>query len=123
MRSRMNSTPDLQRRRNSSAASSSLTWQTSTPRWNGPRAILRRLIQRSKCVRSLHIPETLPQEGAKTAHFCSMCGPHFCSMKITEDVRKYAAEQGIAEEEALKKGMEAKSKEFQEKGAELYAKA
>jgi len=50
--------------------------------------------------------ETLPQEGAKTAHFCSMCGPHFCSMKITEDVRKYAAEQGIAEEEALKKGME-----------------
>jgi phosphomethylpyrimidine synthase len=48
--------------------------------------------------------ETLPQEGAKTAHFCSMCGPHFCSMKITEDVRKYAAEQGIAEEEALKRG-------------------
>ncbi|MGH7975956.1 MAG: phosphomethylpyrimidine synthase ThiC, partial [Limisphaerales bacterium] len=45
--------------------------------------------------------ETLPQEGAKTAHFCSMCGPHFCSMKITEDVRKYAAEQGIADEEAL----------------------
>jgi phosphomethylpyrimidine synthase len=67
--------------------------------------------------------ETLPQEGAKTAHFCSMCGPHFCSMKITEDVRKYAAEQGIAEEEALKKGMEAKSKEFAEKGSELYAKA
>jgi len=67
--------------------------------------------------------ETLPQEGAKTAHFCSMCGPHFCSMKITEDVRKYAAEQGIAEEEALMKGMEAKSKEFVEKGAEVYAKA
>jgi len=67
--------------------------------------------------------ETLPQEGAKSAHFCSMCGPHFCSMKITEDVRKYAAEQGIAEEEALKKGMEAKSKEFVEKGAEVYAKA
>jgi len=67
--------------------------------------------------------ETLPQDGAKTAHFCSMCGPHFCSMKITEDVRKYAAEQGIAEEEALKKGMEAKSKEFVEKGAEVYAKA
>ena len=66
--------------------------------------------------------ETLPQEGAKTAHFCSMCGPHFCSMKITEDVRKYAAEQGIAEEEALKKGMEAKSKEFVEQGAEVYAK-
>ncbi len=66
--------------------------------------------------------ETLPQEGAKTAHFCSMCGPHFCSMKITEDVRKYAAEQGIAEDEALKKGMEEKSKEFVEKGAEVYAK-
>jgi phosphomethylpyrimidine synthase len=66
--------------------------------------------------------ETLPQEGAKTAHFCSMCGPHFCSMKITEDVRKYAAELGIAEEEALKKGMAAKSKEFVEKGAEVYAK-
>jgi len=65
--------------------------------------------------------ETLPQDGAKTAHFCSMCGPHFCSMKITEDVRKYAAEQGIAEEEALKKGMEAKSKEFVEKGAEVYS--
>ena len=58
--------------------------------------------------------ETLPQEGAKTAHFCSMCGPHFCSMKITEDVRKYAAEQGIAEEVALKKVMEEKSKEFVE---------
>jgi phosphomethylpyrimidine synthase len=67
--------------------------------------------------------ETLPQEGAKSAHFCSMCGPHFCSMKITEDVRKYAAEQGIAEEEALKKGMEEKSREFTEKGSELYAKA
>ena len=67
--------------------------------------------------------ETLPQEGAKTAHFCSMCGPHFCSMKITEDVRKYAAEQGIAEEEALKRGMEEKSREFTEKGSELYAKA
>jgi phosphomethylpyrimidine synthase len=67
--------------------------------------------------------ETLPQEGAKTAHFCSMCGPHFCSMKITEDVRKYAAEQGVSEEEALKRGMEEKSKEFVEKGAEVYAKA
>ncbi|MGO9611067.1 MAG: phosphomethylpyrimidine synthase ThiC, partial [Verrucomicrobiia bacterium] len=67
--------------------------------------------------------ETLPAEGAKLAHFCSMCGPHFCSMKITEDVRKYAEEQGIAESEALKKGMEAKSKEFVEKGAQVYAKA
>jgi phosphomethylpyrimidine synthase len=67
--------------------------------------------------------ETLPQEGAKTAHFCSMCGPHFCSMKITEDVRKYAAEQGMAEEQALKAGMEQKAREFVEKGAEIYAKA
>ncbi len=67
--------------------------------------------------------ETLPQEGAKTAHFCSMCGPHFCSMKITEDVRKYAAEQGIAEEEALESGMKEKRKEFAEKGAEIYSKA
>ncbi|MSU33305.1 MAG: phosphomethylpyrimidine synthase ThiC [Pedosphaera sp.] len=67
--------------------------------------------------------ETLPQEGAKSAHFCSMCGPHFCSMKITEDVRKYAAEQGIAEEEAIQKGLAEKSKEFVESGAEVYLKA
>ncbi|MBL6766217.1 MAG: phosphomethylpyrimidine synthase ThiC [Verrucomicrobiae bacterium] len=67
--------------------------------------------------------ETLPQDGAKTAHFCSMCGPHFCSMKITEDVRKYAAEQGLEEQAALEKGMAEKSKEFVEKGAEVYAKA
>jgi phosphomethylpyrimidine synthase len=67
--------------------------------------------------------ETLPQEGAKTAHFCSMCGPHFCSMKITEDVRKYAAEQGLTESQALEAGMEQKSKEFTEKGSEVYAKA
>ena len=50
--------------------------------------------------------ETLPAEGAKLAHFCSMCGPHFCSMKITEDVRRYAAEQGLSEAEALRRGME-----------------
>ena len=67
--------------------------------------------------------ETLPQEGAKSAHFCSMCGPHFCSMKITEDVRQYAIEQGMSEDEALTRGMEAKSKEFVEKGAEVYAQA
>ena len=67
--------------------------------------------------------ETLPQEGAKTAHFCSMCGPHFCSMKITEDVRKYAAEQGITDEQALQTGMEEKSKEFVEKGAQVYSEA
>ncbi len=67
--------------------------------------------------------ETLPQEGAKSAHFCSMCGPHFCSMKITEDVRKYAAEQGLSEEDAVRRGMEEKSKEFVEKGAEVYTRA
>ena len=66
--------------------------------------------------------ETLPQEGAKLAHFCSMCGPHFCSMKITEDVRKYAAEQGLDEQDAVKKGLEEKSREFVESGAEIYAK-
>jgi len=93
--------------------------------------------------------ETFPQEGAKTAHFCSRCGPHFCSMSrafdgrsetdwpkaspqggfarqgkvinTPEDVRKYAAEQGIAEEQALAQGMAAKSEEFVEKGAEIYA--
>ncbi len=64
--------------------------------------------------------ETLPQDGAKTAHFCSMCGPQFCSMKITEDVRKYAADQGIAEEEALKLAMDAKSKEFAQQDKEIY---
>jgi phosphomethylpyrimidine synthase len=67
--------------------------------------------------------ETLPAEGAKSAHFCSMCGPQFCSMKITEDVRKYAAEQGVKQEEALQKGMKEKSKEFVSQGAEVYAKA
>jgi phosphomethylpyrimidine synthase len=64
--------------------------------------------------------ETLPSEGAKTAHFCSMCGPHFCSMKITEDVRKYAAEHGLTDAEAVESGMEEKRKEFLEKGAEVY---
>jgi phosphomethylpyrimidine synthase len=66
--------------------------------------------------------ETLPAEGAKTAHFCSMCGPHFCSMKITEDVRKYAAEQGIAEEAAIEEGLREKATEFTKSGAEIYAK-
>ncbi|MGE5212428.1 MAG: phosphomethylpyrimidine synthase ThiC [Nitrospirota bacterium] len=65
--------------------------------------------------------ETLPAEGAKTAHFCSMCGPHFCSMKITEDVRKFAAEQKISEEQALQVGLEEKAKEFVAKGGEIYA--
>ena len=67
--------------------------------------------------------ETLPAEGAKTAHFCSMCGPHFCSMKITEDVRKFAAEQGITEDAAIEKGLQQKATEFKEAGAEIYAKA
>ncbi|MCB1948529.1 phosphomethylpyrimidine synthase ThiC [Nitrosomonas sp.] len=66
--------------------------------------------------------ETLPQEGAKVAHFCSMCGPHFCSMKITQDVRDYAAKQGISEDEALEQGMEQKSAEFKKTGAEIYSK-
>jgi len=66
--------------------------------------------------------ETLPQEGAKTAHFCSMCGPHFCSMKITEDVRKYAAENALDETVALEHGMQQKAVEFQHSGAEIYSK-
>ena len=66
--------------------------------------------------------ETLPKESAKVAHFCSMCGPHFCSMKITQDVRDYAAKKELAEEEALAKGMQEKSKEFLEKGAQIYQK-
>jgi phosphomethylpyrimidine synthase len=66
--------------------------------------------------------ETLPQEGAKQAHFCSMCGPHFCSMKISQDVRDYAAEKGVSEQEALKQGMQEKSIEFVKKGSEVYQK-
>lgn len=52
-----------------------------------------------------------------------MCGPHFCSMKITEDVRKFAAQQGIAEDAAIQKGLEQKATEFMEAGTEIYAKA
>ena len=66
--------------------------------------------------------ETLPQEGAKQAHFCSMCGPHFCSMKITQDVRDYADKLGVDEAEALQKGMQEKAIEFVRKGAEVYQK-
>jgi len=69
--------------------------------------------------RSFH-DETLPKQSAKVAHFCSMCGPHFCSMKISQDVREYAAEKGIAEQEALLKGMDEKSKQFLEEGAAIY---
>ncbi len=67
--------------------------------------------------------ETLPKESAKVAHFCSMCGPHFCSMKISQDVREYAAEKGIQDEqEALLKGMDEKSQQFVNEGADIYHK-
>ena len=64
--------------------------------------------------------ETLPADGAKVAHFCSMCGPQFCSMKITQDVRDYAEKIGATEMEALEKGMKEKSQEFVKKGGEIY---
>ncbi|WP_281660059.1 phosphomethylpyrimidine synthase ThiC [Microvirgula aerodenitrificans] len=66
--------------------------------------------------------ETLPKDSAKVAHFCSMCGPHFCSMKITQDVRDFAARQGIAEQDALRQGMETKAIEFKKGGGKLYDK-
>jgi phosphomethylpyrimidine synthase len=69
------------------------------------------------------LDETLHQDGAKTAHFCSMCGPHFCSMKDNEDPRKYAAGQGLVEGEALAKGMEDKRREFVAIGAKGYTPA
>jgi phosphomethylpyrimidine synthase len=64
--------------------------------------------------------ETLPQEGAKLAHFCSMCGPHFCSMKITQDVREYALKKQIDEQAALDVGMKEKADEFVAAGGEIY---
>jgi phosphomethylpyrimidine synthase len=66
--------------------------------------------------------ETLPQEGAKLAHFCSMCGPHFCSMKITQDVREYAAQKEVEEAAALTLGMQEKAREFVDAGGEIYRK-
>jgi phosphomethylpyrimidine synthase len=66
--------------------------------------------------------ETLPKQSMKVAHFCSMCGPHFCSMKITQDVREYAEKLGVSEKEALGKGMQEKSIEFLKKGSEIYHK-
>lgn len=66
--------------------------------------------------------ETLPKDSMKVAHFCSMCGPHFCSMKITQDVREYAQKQGLTADKALQQGMQEKSIEFMKKGAELYHK-
>jgi phosphomethylpyrimidine synthase len=67
--------------------------------------------------------ETLPKDSMKTAHFCSMCGPHFCSMKITQDVREYARRVGVSDADALDQGMREKSIEFRRKGAEIYTKA
>ncbi len=64
--------------------------------------------------------ETLPAEGAKTAHFCSMCGPKFCSMRITQDIREYAKQHGFEEQQAIDKGLEEKSKEFKEAGSMIY---
>ena len=66
--------------------------------------------------------ETLPKESAKVAHFCSMCGPHFCSMRITQEVREFALAQGVSEDEVLAKGMEGKAIEFVKTGAEVYRK-
>lgn len=67
--------------------------------------------------------ETLPKEGHKIAHFCSMCGPNFCSMKISQDVRDYADEKGLDNvDQAIEKGMEEMSKEFKDKGGEIYNK-
>jgi phosphomethylpyrimidine synthase len=65
---------------------------------------------------------TLPKDSAKVAHFCSMCGPHFCSMKITQEVRDFAAAQGLPEREALQRGLEAKAGEFLSQGREIYKK-
>ncbi len=92
-------------------------WFSTTSRgpWRGPRQIRRQPNPKgATAVRRLW-HQTLPQDGAKSAHFCSM--------KITEDVRKYAAEQAISEEEALQRGMDEKSKEFVESGAEVYQPA
>ena len=67
--------------------------------------------------------QTLPQDSAKVAHFCSMCGPHFCSMNITKDIRDYAEKNRLSEEEAVKNGLEEKSREFRSRGSEIYQKA
>ncbi len=64
--------------------------------------------------------ETMPKEAHKVAHFCSMCGPHFCSMKITQDVRDYARAHGMSADQALEKGMEEKAVEFVKKGVQIY---
>ncbi|MGZ9189825.1 MAG: phosphomethylpyrimidine synthase ThiC, partial [Nitrospira sp.] len=69
--------------------------------------------------RSYH-DATLPDNAAKVAHFCSMCGPHFCSMKITQDVRDYAAQKQLEEQQAIQIGMKEKSEEFKKSGSEIY---
>lgn len=66
--------------------------------------------------------ETLPAEGAKLAHFCSMCGPKFCSMKITQDIREYAQKHGLSDGEAITRGMKDKAEEFRESGSDIYLK-
>jgi phosphomethylpyrimidine synthase len=76
----------------------------------------------SATAREFH-DETLPHEAAKTVHFCSMCGPHFCSMKITEDIRKFAHERGISENDAVALGMQEKAREFTKTGAQIYTAA
>lgn len=68
----------------------------------------------------LYHDETLPQERMKEAHFCSMCGPHFCSMKLTQDVRKYAEENGYSDEIVLEKGLAFKAEQFITNGGEIY---
>jgi len=67
--------------------------------------------------------ETMPKDAHKVAHFCSMCGPNFCSMKISQDVRDYAAKEGIGGEVVMEEGMKAKAAEFKEQGSEIYTKA
>ena len=66
--------------------------------------------------------QTLPQDSAKVAHFCSMCGPHFCSMKISQDVRDYAQSKGLESSAALEAGMQEKSQQFREDGGQIYRK-
>jgi phosphomethylpyrimidine synthase len=67
--------------------------------------------------------ETLPAEGAKVAHFCSMCGPKFCSMKITEDIRRFAEERGVQAGDAVEAGLRQKAEEFRDRGGDLYVEA
>ena len=77
-------------------------------------------ISRSIRIRHGFHDETLPDNAAKVSHFCSMCGPHFCSMKITQDVREYAAQKQLDEQQRLELGMKEKSEEFRKAGAEIY---